>query len=456
MSKQELIKDNSEFDAASELAGLQKKLTLAFDYARKEGATSMEASAGKSVGLQVQVRLGEVETIQFSREHQLTITVYYGQQQGGASTSDLRDAALQQTVKAACAIAKQTTADPYAGLAEADLLAKAWPDLDLDHPIVLEANDFIASARQCEQSGLTYDKRIQKSEGASVSSQRGVRCYANSHGFMGGYASSYHSIHCALIAEDAHGMQREGWYSVGRAWPSLESPDAIGKQAAKRTLARLDARRLPTQTAQVLFIPELASGLIAHLISAISGSNLYRKASFLQDSIGKSVCSSIVSLREEPHLPQGLASHPFDSDGVATKPSMLVTDGVLQRYVLSTYSARRLGLTTTGNAGGVHNVCMQPGMHDFNSLVKTMHRGFIVTELLGQGVNIVTGDYSRGAVGFWVEHGEIQHAVHEVTIAGNLREMLKNIVAVGCDIDHRSSILTGSLVVDGMTIAGTN
>ncbi|MEK9826521.1 MAG: metalloprotease PmbA, partial [Methylotenera sp.] len=375
------------------------------------------------------------------------------QQKGHASTSDLSRQALEDTVAAACNIAKYTAQDAFCGLADAELMAKNVPDLDLNHPWNIGVDEAIALAKTCEQAALDVDKRISNSEGASVSNGHGFFSYSNSHGFTGGYASSRHGISCSVIAESNQNMQRDYWYSTARDAADLQSASEIGRIAGVRTVRRLDARKIKTCQVPVLFEAPLASGLISSLISAISGGNLYRKSSFLLDSLGKQIASPLLSIYEDPFIKKGLASSPFDNEGVTTSARQLVDNGVLQGYVLSSYSARKLGMKTTGNAGGNHNLLVKSGTHNFDGLLKQMGTGLVVTELLGHGMNMVTGDYSRGAAGFWVENGVIVHAVEEITIASNMADMLKMIVGIGNDVLVQGSKQVGSILIERMTVA---
>lgn len=427
--------------------------------AKANGATAAEAEVSLGFGQSVSVRMGETENIEYNRDKGMSVTVYFGQRRGHASTSDLSADALRDTVGAACNIARYTAEDPFCGLADPDLMAREIPDLDLYHPWDLPVEKALELAQACEAAARGVDKRITNSEGASVSAYEGMFAYANSHGFNEGYASSRHSISCSVIAEDEDNMQRDYWYSNARSAEDLDPADFIGKLAGERTVRRLGGRRLKTAHVPVLFEAPLASGLISHLVSAISGGNLYRKSSFLLDSLGTQVMSPIVNIREEPFLKRGLASSAFDNEGVATVTRELVKDGVLQGYMLSSYSARKLGMQTTGNAGGNHNLIVEPNgpggaRLDFNGLLKTMGTGLVVTELLGHGLNMVTGDYSRGAAGFWVENGEIVYPVEEITIAGNLSEMFRQIVAIGNDVLAQGSKQTGSILIERMTVAG--
>lgn len=422
--------------------------------AKAAGASTAEVEISLGFGQNVTVRLDEVETIEYNRDKGMSVSVYFGHKRGHASTSDLSPRALQDTVLAACSIARHTAQDMFCGLADPAMLAGDIRDLDLYHPWDISVDQAIELARACETAAMTCDPRLNNSEGASVSAHEGLFAYANSHGFCGGYPTSRHGISCSVIAEQSEAMQRDYWYSAARAAADLETAEAVGNMAGKRTVRRLGARQLNTRQTPVLFEPGLASGLISHFISAISGGNLYRKSSFLLDCLGKQVFSPVVQISERPHLPRGLASSPFDHEGVATGDRELVSDGVLQGYVLSSYSARKLGMQTTGNAGGNHNLMIRSGEHDFAGLVKVMGTGLVVTELLGHGNNLVTGDYSRGAAGFWVENGEIQYPVEEITIAGNLKEMFRGIVAIGNDVLVQGSKQCGSVLVDHMTVAG--
>ena len=421
--------------------------------AKGYGASAAEAELSLSIGQNVSVRLGQTETIEYNRDKGMSVTVYFGQQKGHASTSDLSAQALKDTVLAACNIAKYTAKDEFCGLADANLMAQDIKDLDLHHPWQISVDEAMLIAQACEAAALAVDPRINNSEGASVSSGSGYFAYSNSHGFTGGYASSRHGISCSVIAESGDSMQRDYWYSTARAAEDLQSPEYIGKVAGERTVRRLNSKKIKTCQVPVLFEAPLASGLISSLISAISGGNLYRKSSFLLDSLGKQVASPLLNIYEDPHLLRGLASCPFDNEGVATHARQLVKDGVLQGYVLGSYSARKLGMQSTGNAGGNHNLIVQSGHSDFAALLKQMGTGLLVTELLGSGMNMVTGDYSRGAAGFWVEDGVIVHAVEEITIAGNMADMLKSIVAIGNDVLVQGSKQVGSILIERMTIA---
>lgn len=422
--------------------------------ARAQGATAAEAAVSFGSALSVTVRLGEVETLEHHRQRGLGVTVYFGQCRGSASTGDWRAEAIRDTVQSACAIARHTAMDPCAGLADPDRLARDIPDLDLYHPWPLAAEDAIALARECEAAALAVDPRIRNSEGGSIATHTGLVLYGNSHGFCGGYPTTHHSLSCSVIAEDESGMQRNHWYTVSRDRNELETPVAVGQKAGQRALRRLGSRRLSTRQVPVLFAPELARGLIGHFIGAIRGGALYRKASFLLDRLGTPVFPEFVTIRERPHWPRAMGSAPFDNEGVATTDRDVVAGGILQGYVLDSYSARRLGMETTGNAGGTHNLIVEPGPLGHEELLRQLDTGLWVTELMGHGIQLVTGDYSRGASGFWVESGEIQYPVHEITIAGNLNEMFRDIVAAGNDVDVRGGTRCGSLLLEKMTVAG--
>ncbi|KAB2897963.1 MAG: metalloprotease PmbA [Dokdonella sp.] len=444
-------------DKDTSLADLDRLAQIAQDVvarARRSGASAADAAASIDLGLAVGVRLGEVETVERTRDRAVSVTVYFGQRKGSATTADLDPASIGQTVEHACAIARHTEPDPANGLADPALLATTIPDLDLWHPWDLTPAQAIALGVEIEAAGRAQDVRISNSDGASVQSGGSMTAYANSDGFIGCERATHHSVSVALIAEDDAGMQRDYWYDSVRRAADFASPSSIGIKAAQRTLARLGARRLSTRQCPVLFAPEVARSLIGHFLSAASGGALYRRASFLVDRLGQRLFPPWLQLVERPHIPRGLGSTAFDAEGVATRDSDLVRDGVLARYILGSYSARKLGLQSTGNAGGVQNIVFEPGADDLPALLRRMGSGLLVTELMGQGVSLVTGDYSRGASGFWVEQGELAYAVEEITIAGNLRDMYANLVAVGSDVDPRSHILTGSLLLERMTIAG--
>lgn len=437
------------------LAGISAQL---LEHARRLGASQAEVSCSEDRGLDVNVRLGEVETVESTADRGIAVTVYFGTRKGSASTADLQPDSLVATVEQACAIARHTEDDAAAGLADAALMAREFPDLDGWHPWALQAEEAIDLALACEAAGRDADARIGNSDGASVSTAQSLSVYANSHGFFGRERGTHHSMGLALIAGQGDGMQRDGWYTSALARDDLEDAAAVGRRAAERTLARLQPRSLATRRMPVLFAADVARSLIGHLLSAVSGGALYRQASFLLDSAGQQLFPDWMQIDELPHLRRGLRSAAFDGDGVATHASALVRDGVLQRYVLGSYSARRLGLQTTGNAGGVHNlqVAASAAGLDLHRIARQMGEGLLVTELMGQGVNGVTGDYSRGAGGFRIENGEILYPVDGITIAGNLRSMFQAIEAVGADVDPRSHIRTGSILVGAMTVAGND
>ena len=423
--------------------------------ALKQGASAAEASASVSQGLSVTVRLGNVETVEHTRDKGLGVTVYFGKQSGSASTSDLGPEAIRSTVLAAASIARYTAADEFSGLADVASLAKSIPDLDLCHPWNPGADRAIEIAAACEHAARSADARILNSEGASLSSHEGLEVYGNTNGFLGAVAATRHALSCAVVAQDDSGMQRDYWYTVARDARDLEVLESVGRQAAARAVRRLAARKLSTRETPVLYEAPVASSLLSHFVGAVRGTSLYREASFLLGQLGKPVFAPWIRIYEQPHLRKGLGSAPFDNEGVATRDRDLVRDGMLLGYVLDSYSARKLGMETTGNAGGVHNLAIEAGADDFPEMLARMHTGLLVTELIGFGVNTVTGDYSRGAAGFWVENGEIQFPVEEITIAGNLREMFRQIVAVGRDVDQRGNIRTGSILVENMTLAGS-
>ncbi len=424
-------------------------------YAKEGGATACETEVSDGFGQNVTVRRDEVETIEYNRDKGLSVTVYIGQKRGNASTSDFSPQAVRDAVSAALSIARYTAADDCAGLADTDLLASEFPDLELYFPWDLPVEQAIQLAQTCEAAAFAVDKRITNSEGGSVSLSESQFVYANSLGFMGGYPTSRHSISCAVIAGRDANMQRDYWYSVARNSADLDQADSVGKKAGSRSVARLGAKKIATCEVPVLFEAPIASSLIGHFVGAISGGSLYRKSSFLMDSVGKQVFAPDIQIQEKPHLKKGLASSAFDDEGVTTVDRKVVENGVVQGYFLGSYSARKLGLRTTGNAGGNHNLILDNGARvPFSELLERMGKGLLVTELLGQGVNSVTGDYSRGAAGYWVEGGEIQYAVEEITIAGNLKDMLPGICAMGNDTLVQGSKQCGSLLIDRMTVAG--
>jgi PmbA protein len=441
---------------ASRIPELAATVRAVLEEARRQGASQCEADASLQRGLTATVRLGEIDTVEYQRDRGLGVTVYFGKRKGSASTADLSAPAVRATVAKACTIARYTAEDGCAGLAEPADLAREIPDLDLYHAWNLEPDGAVELARACESAGLAVDARLKNSEGASVSEQRGVRVYGNSHDFLAGYASSSHSVSCVLLAQQGDDMQRDYWYSSARDPADLEDVRAIGERAGRNAVARLGARRLGTLRAPVVFAPDMARGLFRSFLGAIRGGAQYRQASFLLGASGQQVFPAFLQMHERPHIAKALASSPFDDEGVATRDRDLVRDGVLQGYVLDSYSARKLSLHTTGNAGGVHNlfVTAPAASYGLEELLTRMGSGLLVTELMGQGVNPVTGDYSRGASGYWIENGIRAYPVHEITIAGNLRDMFRQILALGTDLDGRGGLHTGSVLIEGMTVAG--
>ena len=434
---------------------MSRAALASLDAAKARGASDAEVEVSAAVGQSVTVRRGEVETVEYNRDKGLAITVYFGKRRGNASTSDLSPEAIERTVDAACAIARHTAEDPAAGLPEAARLYRGTPpDLDLYHPWNLTVNEAIELARRTEAAALAVDKRITNSEGATVSSYDTDFILANTRGFLGGFPNSKASIGCGVVAEERGAMQRDYWYTTHRDPNRLEDAPTVGRTAGERAVRRLGGRRVPTGEAAVLFDANIASSLISHFVSAASGSSLYRESSFLLGKLGAQVFAPHVRIHEDPHLKGEMASGYFDAEGVTTTARDVVDAGVLTGWFLSTYSGSKLGLPSTGNAGGNHNLVVAPGERDFEGLLALMGRGFVVTELMGQGVNPVTGDYSRGAAGFWVEGGEIRFPVEEVTIAGNLLDMYRGITAIGRDVLVRGSKQCGSILVERMTIAG--
>ena len=433
---------------------LESLVALALDEARSLGVDQAEVAASQDTGLSATARLGDVENLEFTNDRGIGITVYKNSCKGNASTSDISPAAIREAVAKACSFATYTAEDQYSGLADADLMATDMADLDLDHPWDIDANHAISLAIESENAAMAFDKRISNSEGATVGTNRGTRAYGNSHGFMGSHSRTSHSITCVVLAETDGAMQRDYHYTSSRVAGNLDDAASVGVTAAEKTVARLGAQKIKTTNAPVLFIPELSRGFIGHAIGAIAGGAQYRRSSFLLDAVGEKIFPDFVQIQERPHIPQAMASRSYDGEGVATYDRDIVTDGELRSYILSSYSARRLSLKTTANAGGAQNLIIPGSDTDLNALIAEMGTGLIVEELIGQGVNSVTGDYSRGAVGHWVENGEIQYPVHEVTIAGNLLELYKRIAAIGNDQDLRSGMHCGSLLVEEMTIAG--
>ncbi|MVW74733.1 metalloprotease PmbA [Pseudomonas xionganensis] len=437
------------------LPALQQQVEAVLAEAARQGASACEVAVSLGQGLSASVRQGEVETVEFNRDQGFGITLYVGQRKGSASTSATGEAAIRETVAAALAIARHASEDESAGLADAALMARELPELDLYHPWTISPEQAIELALESEAAAFASDARIKNADGSSLNTHQGCRVYGNSQGFVGGYASTRHSLSCVMIAEDGGQMQRDYWYDVSRQGELLADPASIGRRAAERAVSRLGSRPVPTCEVPVLFAAELAGGLFGHFLAAISGGNLYRHSSFLEGALGEQLFPSWLTLDERPHLPRGLGSASFDGDGLATYAKPFVAGGELVSYVLGTYSGRKLGMPSTANSGGVHNLFVSHGSEDQQALLKRMGRGLLVTELMGQGLNLVTGDYSRGAAGFWVENGELQFPVQEVTIAGNLRDMFKQIVAVGSDLELRSNIRSGSVLIERMTVAGS-
>lgn len=423
-------------------------------HARKLGASSAEASMSRTRGLSVETRHGEVETVEFNQDGGLGISLYFGQRKGSASTADLSPQALQRAVEAAADIARYTSEDPYSGIAEAGWLEMSPPELDLYHPQSIDTEQAIILCASAEEAAFAADPRITNSEGASFSTHQGLKVYGNSNGQLVGYPSSRHSFSCVVIGEQDDDMQRDYSFTVSRLYSQLRDPREVGREAAIETVQRLKPRKIATQKVPVIFRADIASSLFGHLVSAISGGSIYRKSSFLLDKVGQQVMASGITILEQPHLKQGLASSPFDSEGVKTRDLAVIEQGVLNSYLTTSYSARKLGMNSTGHAGGIHNWLVQHGNDDLAALCRQMGKGLLVTELMGQGVNTVTGDYSRGAAGFWIENGELQFPVAEITIAGNLKDIFMNIQAIGNDVDRRGGVLTGSVLIGQMQVAG--
>ncbi|SLM61479.1 MULTISPECIES: metalloprotease PmbA [Dickeya] len=438
---------------AEQRKALEQAVSQALELARA-GSDAAEVAVTKTTGISVSSRYGEVENVEFNSDGALGITVYHQQRKGSASSTDLSPQAIARTVQAALDIARYTSPDPYAGPADKDLLAFDAPDLDLFHPAPLDADRGIELAAAAEQAALKADPRITNTEGGSFNSHYGIKVFGNSHGMLQSYCSSRHSMSVSVIAEHNGEMERDYAYTIGRSLDELNAPEWVGEECARRTLARLSPRKLATMQAPVMFAAEVATGLFGHLVGAISGGSVYRKSTFLLDSLGKPILPSWLTIQELPHLRKGLASTPFDSEGVRTEARDIVKDGVLQTWLMTSYSARKLGMKSTGHAGGIHNWRIAGRGLDFDAMLKEMGTGLLVTSLMGQGVSAVTGDYSRGASGFWVENGVIQYPVSEITIAGNLKDMLRDMVTIGDDIETRSNIQCGSVLLPSMKIAG--
>ena len=437
-----------------ELARVKESVAKALDSAKRQGATSAEVSMSKQTGLSISTRLREVETVEFNSDGALGISVYCGNRKGSSSTSDLSEQAIESAVSAAISIAKHTSEDPYNGLADADLMVQGIPDLDLYHPGSLEPQNAIDLALAAEDAALSYSDEITNSDGASYSSHQGLRVYGNSHGLLEGYPSTRHSLSVVTIGERNGEMERDYEYSVSRFPDRLDAPEAVGRAAAKNTIARLGAKKLDTMTVPVVICAQLASGFIGHLVAAIGGGSLYRKASFLLDRKGEQIFPDWLSIEEKPHLKGYLASTPFDHEGLATKDLTIIDNGTLATYLITSYAGRKLDMAPTGHAGGTHTWFLNHTVSDQAALLQQMGTGLLVTDLMGSSVNIITGDYSRGAAGYWVENGVIQYPVHEITIAGNLNDMYRNIVAIAGDVDERKSTLCGSILLEEMKIAG--
>lgn len=442
-------------DLRASEAAIKAQVEQILHEAKSQGATAAEVAVGEDVGLGVSVRMGELENVEFNQDRGFGITAYVGQQKGSASTSDSSPQAVAETVAKALQIAKHTQPDEYSGLADAALMPDSLPDLDLYHPWALTPDAAQEMALESEAAGLAVDGRVSNSDGAQASTQLQCRVYGNSHGFVGSYVSTRHGLSCVLIARDDAGMQRDHWYTVARASQDLEAAADVGRTAAERALQRLSPRKVPTGKYPVVFSPQMSAGLVGHVISALSGSAVYRKSSFLHDKLGQLALSEHLNIVEQPRLARQLGSASFDGDGVATWDKSFVANGVIENFLLSTYSAKRLGMQTTGNAGGVHNVTLTGTTKPIADLIGQVQNGLYVTELMGQGVNGVTGDYSRGAAGFWIENGEISYPVDEITIAGNLLQMMTNIPYIGDDLDVRGNMRTPSVLIEEMMVAGS-
>ena len=443
-----------QYNITNQIEQVEERVSEVIALAKSLGADGAEVAMSRQQGLSVSTRLGEVETVEFTNDGALGITVYQQGRKGSASTADLSDAALKQSVEAAINIAKYTSVDDCSGLAEKNLLAMSPKNLDLYHPKVLSTDEAIALAKECEDTALAYDKRITNSDGATFASFEGFKVYGNTHGQLVGYPSTRHSLSCVMIANENDDMQRDYAYTVSREFDALIDAKTIGQQASKEALSRLHAHKLPTGKVPVMFRADIANTFFGHFIAAISGGNLYRKSSFLLDALGQPIFPEFLTIEERPHINKALASSAFDAEGVVTIDRDIIKAGSLETYLLTSYSARKLGMQTTGHAGGIHNWLVSANDGDFEAMLKKLGTGLLVTELMGQGVNVVNGDYSRGAAGFWVENGKIAYPVSEVTIAGNLKEMFKGLVAVGSDTDMKGSIRTGSIIIEEMQVAG--
>jgi len=447
-------KAGQSMDIVFEQERLTKLVETIVSEAKNEGASQCEVGASSDQGLSTTVRFGDVETIEFNKDIGFGITAYFGHRKGTASTTDSSKEAIKATVKAACDIARYTSEDPFSGLAEKSLMAKQFPDLDLYHPWEITPDQAVVLAKKCEDAGRATSELITNTEGATVNTHQSCRVYANSHGFIGSKTSSYHSVSCSFIAQKGDDMQRDYWYTVARDSSNLENVEHVGEIAAKRTINRLGATKLKTGKIPVIYSAELASGLLHNLISAISGGSIYRQSSFLLNSIDKQIFPEWVRIHEIPQLKHGMGSGSFDGDGLQTYSKDFVSQGILKQYVLGTYSARKLKLKSSANADGVRNLFIDSNAGNQDSLIKQMNKGLLITELVGHGANIVTGDYSRGAAGYWIENGQIQYPISEITIAGNLKDMFHKFIAVGDDVDTRGNVQTGSILVDGLVVGG--
>lgn len=447
----EAISTTSPTDSRDALINIIEQVLA---HAKSLGASAAEAYIGVGMGLSANVRKGEIDKLEFERDKDLVVTLFLDGQKGNASSSDFSDNALKETVEAACNIARFASHDEHAGLVEKELMASSVPELDLYHPWAIAPETAIEMAIDCEQRAFDQDSRITNSDGTTLSTYSGINLYGNTHGFVDGWNWSTHTIDCTVIAEDNSGKQRDGWYSKSRDYEALQSLESISEEAVRRTVGRLGSRKIKTCQTPVIFEAPVASGLFSALITAISGGSLYRRASFLLDKKDERIFADHVSIKECPHLQKALGSAPFDNDGVMTCEKDIIKDGVLIDYVLSGYSARRLGLETTANAGGVHNLIIESSEQSLQDMIRAMGTGLLITDMIGFGVNQVTGDYSRGASGFWIENGEPAYPVEEITVAGNLLNMYQQIVMIGNDIDPRGNVLTGSVMLENMTIAG--
>ena len=436
-------------------AEFETTINDAIGYAHNKGVAAVEANIGSGTGFSVTVRLGEVETVEHQNDKGLSITLYIGSKKGSASTSDFSNKAIEETIDAAYAIASNSGEDDCAGLIEPEYLATEIPDLELSNEWEITPKSAIEMGKECESIARQYDNKITNSEGATIQTYCGQHYYGNSNGFTGGWEWTTHSIDCSVIAESDGHMQRDGWYTRARDPHVLENNKSVGERAAIKAIKRLGSRKIPTSKVPVIFEAQIATSLFGSLVNGISGSAQYRKSTFLLDKKDKKIFPNHINIEEKPHIKKAIGSSPFDNDGMATSNRSIIKEGVLQGYILSAYSARKLKMKPTGNAGGIHNLMVKPGPDDLDAMISNMGKGLLVTELIGFGVNLVTGDYSRGAAGFWIENGEIQFPVEEITIAGNLSDMFSQIVTTGKDIDVRGNIQTGSIWLENMMVAGS-